>query len=399
MQRSEASVITFPSEFGAHRAEVVEQLERILASPLFRNSKRYPSLLRYVVEQTLDGHASDLKERTLGIEVFGRSPDYDTNLDPVVRISAAEIRKRIAQYYQEPGHEPELRINLPLGSYVPEFRFHEPQSAPKVVPAPLPPVALEVPPPPPEPLVLPAAPAAVLPWKAMALALAAVVIAGSIGWMKPWVQMSSLDKFWGPVLARNATVLVCIGRVHDADGRPRGVAFSDATTMARVAALLQSRGQTWNPRVDDQASFLDLRQGPAVLVGAFNDSWNLRLANSMRFTFHKEGDLNWIEDPKNPSSRAWSAPRVLGTAPLTKDYALVTRVLDPNTDRVIVTAGGIWGFGTLAAGEFLTNPKYMDQFASQAPAGWEKKNLQVVLSTEVIGNASGPPHVLAYYAW
>jgi len=395
MQRSEASVITFPTDYGAHRAEVMEQLERVLASPLFRNSKRYPSLLRYVVEQTLKGHSGDLKERTLGIEVFGRTPDYDTNLDPVVRISAAEIRKRIAQYYQEPGHEQELRINLPLGSYVPEFRIPEPPRAPQVA-APEAPAALE---PVIAPPVVQPIPGSVLPWKPIALALAAVIVAGAIGWTKPWVQTTALDKFWNPVLAHNKTVLVCIGRIHDPDGRPHGVAFSDATTMARVAGLLQSRGQAWNARVDEDASFLDLRQGPAVLVGAFNDTWNLRLANSMRFTLHRDADLNWIEDPKNPSSREWSAPRSLASKTLTKDFALITRVLDPNTDREIVTAGGIWGYGTLAAGEFLTNPKYMELFAKQAPAGWEKKNLQVVISTEVIGNASGPPRVLAYYTW
>src|SRR5262249_15327111 len=83
------------------RVEIQAELERILANPLFKNSRRYPNLLRYVVERTLDGHSADLKERTLGIEVFGRAPDYDTNLDPIVRTTAAEIRKRLAQYYQE----------------------------------------------------------------------------------------------------------------------------------------------------------------------------------------------------------------------------------------------------------------------------------------------------------
>src|SRR5665213_3111835 len=122
MHRSEVSVVPASTEPGVSSAAVREQLDRILASPLFKNSKRYPSLLRYVVEQVLDGHGSELKERTLGIEVFGRVPDYDTNIDPVVRISAAEIRKRIAQYYHDSGHVDEIRIDIPLGSYVPEFR-------------------------------------------------------------------------------------------------------------------------------------------------------------------------------------------------------------------------------------------------------------------------------------
>src|SRR5205085_2259123 len=97
-------------ETGEERDAIREQLEKMLANPLFSHSKRYPLLLRTVVERTLEGHSRQLKERTLGVEVFGRHPDYDTNTDPVVRVTAGEIRKRIAQYYHEPGHENEFRI-------------------------------------------------------------------------------------------------------------------------------------------------------------------------------------------------------------------------------------------------------------------------------------------------
>ena len=65
-------------ESEAERNAIREQLERILSSPLFRKSKRFPNLLRFVVERSLHGHSEPLKERTLGIEVFGRAPDYDT---------------------------------------------------------------------------------------------------------------------------------------------------------------------------------------------------------------------------------------------------------------------------------------------------------------------------------
>src|SRR5438034_610312 len=71
----------------------------------------------------LEDKAADLKERTLGVAVFGREPTYDTSTDPIVRATAGEIRKRIAQYYQEPGHEHEIRISLSPGSYIPEFNM------------------------------------------------------------------------------------------------------------------------------------------------------------------------------------------------------------------------------------------------------------------------------------
>jgi len=113
----------------AYSQAIQEQLVRILAHPAFRNSKRYPNFLRYVVELALKGQTENLKERTIGIDVFERNPDYDTNTDHIVRTTAGEIRKRIAQYYHEPGHESELRISLPSGSYVPEFQWPSPPIA------------------------------------------------------------------------------------------------------------------------------------------------------------------------------------------------------------------------------------------------------------------------------
>src|ERR1700735_1705448 len=110
------------NEVTSNAALVREQLNRLLAHPLFTNSKRYPVLLAYTVEQTLLGHANELKERTIGVEAFGREPTYDATIDPVVRTTAAEVRKRLIQYYYNTDHAGELIIELPLGSYVPSFR-------------------------------------------------------------------------------------------------------------------------------------------------------------------------------------------------------------------------------------------------------------------------------------
>src|ERR1035437_1347381 len=99
-------------EKDSEKAAVRVQLDRLLANPSFRNSKRYPALLRFVVERVLDGHTDSLKERTLGIEVFHRDPNYNTNEDPVVRTTAVEARKRLAQYYPETRNEPGNRIRV-----------------------------------------------------------------------------------------------------------------------------------------------------------------------------------------------------------------------------------------------------------------------------------------------
>ena len=89
---------------------MLHALEEVLASPHFCNSKRYPALLRYVVEQTLLGHGDEIKERTVGIDVFGRAPDYDTNLDTIVRYTVGEVRRRLALHY----HEIEAQIQISL---------------------------------------------------------------------------------------------------------------------------------------------------------------------------------------------------------------------------------------------------------------------------------------------
>src|ERR1035438_3617990 len=100
---------------------ILRELREVLASPHFCNSKRYPALLQYIVENTLAGRSDLLKERTLGVEVFDRPPTYDTNADTVVRYTAGEVRKRLLLYYSEHGSVSNIRISLPAGSYVPEF--------------------------------------------------------------------------------------------------------------------------------------------------------------------------------------------------------------------------------------------------------------------------------------
>src|SRR3974390_1936792 len=126
-------------------ASIREELDRILSSPEFRTSKRSQDFLKYVVEHALTGQADLLKERTIGIEVFGRSTDYDPGEDATVRVKAGEVRKRLGLYYAEQGVHDSVRIELPLGTYIPEFRVveagapapaPEPAAAPPIVPPP-----------------------------------------------------------------------------------------------------------------------------------------------------------------------------------------------------------------------------------------------------------------------
>lgn len=110
------------------------QVERVLSHPLINQSKRFERFLRHVTELALGPQPKPVSERDIGIEVFGRPTNYDTEADPIVRVTASEIRKRLTKYYADAEHADEIRIELQKGSYLPEFRM---EHAPATCAAPL----------------------------------------------------------------------------------------------------------------------------------------------------------------------------------------------------------------------------------------------------------------------
>ncbi|MDJ0857052.1 MAG: hypothetical protein QNI88_17710, partial [Desulfobacterales bacterium] len=101
---------------------ISRQLELVLASSDFKATPQQVALLKYVVGQTLAGNADRIKGYTVATEVFGRRPDFDQNIDPIVSIQAGRLRRALARYYQGTGKHDPLRIEIPKGSYVPVFR-------------------------------------------------------------------------------------------------------------------------------------------------------------------------------------------------------------------------------------------------------------------------------------
>lgn len=409
------------------RAAVREQLERILASRGFRNSRKYPAFLRYIVEQTLNGRPEHLKERTLGVEVFGRSPEYDTSVDPVVRIVAAEVRKRIGQYYHELAPRGEVLLDLSSGTYVPRFSLPERTAGPHPVeePAALEPVSI------PEgvvesPLVTP--PGRRLrfwrvnrrAWLAGA-ALSLTLLIGAAVWLTGQ-RNTAMDQFWRPILDSPGAVLLVTGDGASwipQNGIPAGspaitapisideqqsrdlVGLADASALADVAGILRSYRKAYLIRPSTLMDLPQLRMESAVFIGALNNPWTLRLTASLRFDFVRDQAINtnWIQDRKNPSMRNW---KVVSTTPytlVTEDWAVISRFMDPDTEHSIMTVAGLSRWGTIAAGEFLTNPVYLEELARRAPANWGHKNLQVVIATKVIDGQSGPPRILATEFW
>jgi hypothetical protein len=385
-----------------------EQLERLLESHLFRNSKRYPNMLRHIVERTLAGQSEEIKERSLGVVVFGRSPNYDCSSDPVVRMSAAEIRKRLAQYYNEPRHRDQLRIELPIGSYIPQFQWPEGNSPETVALEPLPPIAV-----PQFFQVQPQVPTSrAVRSRNLVIAGAIALAAGALATFMMWPE-SALDSFWRPVLVDPQPILLCAAKSPFSPSQPlataqqdsnrAGIAWADVVTLTRLALLVQGKKHPLELRREDRASFGELQQSAAILIGAFNDSWTMRLSDMGRYGFGHDGTKYWIVDRQNQGARQWGIDldnrNSEGKLDLHEDFAIISRVLNQRTGRMLVTVGGLYGFGTQAAGQFLTDPKYLKKFAARLKSGWESKNLQLVIRTEVIDGTPGPPELIASSVW
>jgi hypothetical protein len=105
--------------------EVRAAVEHIVTSPGLRRSPQLVAFLRFVVESVLDGKAAQIKSYTIGIEALRRGEDFDPQIDPIVRVEAGRLRKALARYYAGEGARHSVKIEIPLGSYVPTLYRRE----------------------------------------------------------------------------------------------------------------------------------------------------------------------------------------------------------------------------------------------------------------------------------
>ncbi len=425
------------------RPQIEGLLEDILRSSPFRTSRQCQDLFRYIIEHSLAASDGSLRERVIGIEVFGRAPDYDAAEDPVVRLRAADVRKRLAQYYQA-HHEPiQWKIEIPTGSYKAQFHLSEIPLPSAPVPAKL--VQLQ-----PETLVPTQASKEALNtglgkpnrlWPIVVLAACvAVALTGLALFRGPAFRAATpFDLFWAPVLQDSKPSLICTGsnRVyilsreararyrkshpHTEDATPNlellvpredlkaltsadfvpvkdtYLTVGDASATAQISSLLTSRHHAYDLRFGSDLSFGDLREGSAVLIGAFNNDWTLNMTDNLRFVFEGGDTAEMHVRDRYDASRSWW-PKFSGEK-FSEDYAIISRVLDSKTGAVLVTIAGLDHTGTRAAGDFVTDPQLFATFVKNAPKDWSKKNLQLVIHTNVVNDIPGSPTVVATYFW
>jgi|HubBroStandDraft_6_1064221.scaffolds.fasta_scaffold76060_2 hypothetical protein len=373
-------------------------LNQILQSQGFRSSRRSQEFLRYVVERTLEGQADTLKERTIGIDVFGRSSAYDPSDDATVRVKAGEVRKRLGLYYASEGRLDEVRIDLPHGAYVPEFHRVEPHAAPKEAKH-----------------VESAGPTSGLPRWVIPITMAAVVaVAAVIAWLAARPASTVVDQFWAPVLHGSAPVLLSTAYVpvygvdpKMAPERPtklddfvlltdQFVGGGDMLAVTRISSMLDRLHRPFRVKIGSDVSFQDLRAAPVVLIGYSYTRWR-EISKELRFFIDAESRPRSVTDNGKPTQ--WSLPNLPADRRTSEDYAIVTRVFHPDTQAMLVEVAGITQYGTEAGAEMITNPKLLAEALQDAPAGWQNKNLQLVLHVKVISGTPASPKAVKTYFW
>jgi hypothetical protein len=420
-ESSSGSALAAPVGTTVPNADAVrEALNAILESKHFRTSKQCQELLRYIVEHSLGAENASLKERIIGAEVFGRALSYDTAEDPVVRVRAADVRKRLAQYYQSCEH-PLLHIELQPGSYRASFRLEQPLAG----------RPLEVTAAPSEPVPAKASSRRrLLSWPWITAVLLLIAVAVPLCWFV-WASKSSQQLFWAPLTKANQPILVYLGSnaayifTPDYMARYRAthgitqngpeffvtlppdssilagdlspvpdtfVTVGDLAATVAMAAMMNRWKQPFMLRSGRDVAFGDLRNRPAVLIGGFNNPWTLKVTSGLPFSLW---DGTRIAESNHPEHN-WSVTPANSS---TDDYALISRLLHSKTGGPVVTVAGIGESGTQAAAEFLSNPTEMKELFRSAPRNWQNQNVQIVLHVKVVDHAPVNVDVVATRYW
>jgi hypothetical protein len=390
-----------------------EEIERhvvvILGSPAFKSSPKSQEFLRFVVERCLAGQVDALHERAIGIDLLGKDPGFDPSEDASVRVKANEVRKRLTRFYETPDGVESLRVDLPVGSYVPQFRRISFTTTPEAF-----------------------RPRRKL-WALLAAAVLCVVFTCLAMFWYRQSPNSELDALWHPVFADSNPIILCLPGLRGlrpqpgtdlarmllntptsaASGEdpvlPAGntdlyvhddfVGMGASIGALRMAGFLGRKGKSVLPRVCQDVSFADLRSHPAVLLGGPSSSrWTLEMNQEMPFIFSGDGGGATIAEAR-PPKRSWSAvhPRRSGRAD--EDYAIVGRVANSRSGQIVLIAAGITTFGTESAAECLVEGDCIARLTARAPRDWASRNFEAVIHTRILGNTPGPSQVVAVQFW
>jgi hypothetical protein len=254
------------------------------------------------------------------------------------------------------------------------------------------------------------------------LLVAAVTLAGGV-LLRNRLRDQGIRYFWRPIIASGAPALIVIG-VHSLDERGQDqptniransvrdgqenmlaamvrsdmVPVSDIVSYSEITDLLTRRTHIYRTKGSADTAFEDLRQGPVILIGGLDNIWTKRLVAPLRFSFFASTQLeSEIRDSKD-SSHVWKFDNMQLVSGDSRDYAIVASYFDSTIGQHVLVAAGIGKAGTQAAAEFVTSDQDLKSWLTQekVPRG---KNVELVLSTEILDGQPGPPHVVASSIW
>lgn len=390
------------------KSALLEQLQLIVDSEFFRGSQRCRQFLTYSVNYVLEQRPlGELKERTIGIEVFHKAANYDTAQDNIVRVTANEVRKRLAQYYGENEHKAYPVFQLPSGSYAVCFRWadDEPVTTTAIPILPEPNTTF--------PETTSATPAVrnSFKWKLGAAILTLMTALLLIGLWKRQHDADLVARLWAPFLDNPKSLVICVGEPvayrpnsnHDLPLNNNDhmvplpgqfVGTGDAYALADISRYVSRQRRDWTLLTRSSTSSENLFNNPSILVGAYSNPWTLALTEHLRFYF---GDNNTIHD-RAQAGKMWTVP-MSPTWSTDHDYAVVSRLISPSTGQPILIVAGVYSYGTRVAAGFVLDPDLLADALRDAPKDWDRKNFQFVLHTKIIGNTPARPELVATHFW
>jgi hypothetical protein len=233
-------------------------------------------------------------------------------------------------------------------------------------------------------------------------------------WMRSRPAATELDQFWAPVLKGSAPVSLCVAFVpvyglnrDPASANPprvddfvlltdQFVGGGDLIASSRVSAMLARMQHAYRLRIGSDVSFQDLRSAPAILVGYSYTRWK-EISSQLRFFIDTSREPVGITD--NGKLTDLTLPNLPADRRTSEDYAIVSRVFHPDTHAMLVELAGITQYGTEAAADLVTNPDLMAEALHGAPAGWQNRNLQLVLHVKVISGTPSSPKLVRAHFW
>ncbi len=418
-----------------------EELRRVLESKYFATSPKKSRFLEFVSEQAFLGNGDKLNEYLIGVEVYDRGSEFNSQKDPIVRVQAHEIRRLLKKYYEEDGKDSLLRVNLPSGAYVPVFGRC---AAGTDIEFPI------------EPVAIPGFDrrrsnlhlAITLILAAACLVLAFLVVAH--GWRSANPQFvptatalpEALEWFWEPFLPPAEPPLIVIPNhpllraAHDGDSPqtlargheiskvelpefrdtihfhelkrfrfvPSVTDFTSVGETIGVVSLCQmfsNVGQKYRLQQSRLVNFEEIKGNNAILLGG-NQSWSGRVFLNVQ-GFHFQNGVITNTKPQPEEKSVYKPEFDPVTNQLRRDYALVLMLPNERSDKRVLLIYGIYTQGSQAAIEYLTNPERMAELrralmALSADHKTVPAYFQALLSTTVENAVPGNSSLVAVRA-